>query len=581
MATVIDSLVVQLGLDPSNFNTEQKKAAADFLKTKKEAERQGKEIEEAGKRASEAFYGRLKRESLSFFAALAGAAGLKEFVSQITRADAATGRLARNLGLSSQTLSSWQMAAQRFGGTAEGLSGSFQSFSSSIQELRTTGNSSILPWMFRLQSLGGRQIDLNKSLDESFLDIGHDIHQISKTNPQLANFLGRQLGLDQGTINLLNRGDDALRKVLQDAKEFAPSREDVAAAKERQSDWNRLSQIFVKLGRTILTDFTPAIDAVLRLLERLGQWLTQFAQNNPRIAEGFTVLLGLFAGAKILTGIRTLLALKNALLGVAAAETAVTAGATGSGLAAILGSAGAVGAVAAGIFLGSTDSAGAGENEAKRQHDLAIRGRDPNGRPIGGGRIPHGNWWNGARYAHAVERLEKEAGLSPIGAKALVARWAFVESPNGPGSVNPTTGAFGIAQWLGYRRRKGIAGDTNFDDQLTHAINELNSSEGRASSALKSAKTPYDAARGASMYERAEGYNPTTGTDNFTAGIAGRLRNLRASAAARAGSSNSSQTHIGQITVHTQATDASGIARDIGKSLQKFPLAVNANYGPA
>lgn len=577
MATVIDSLVVQLGLDPSNFNTGQKKAAADFLKTKKEAERQGKEIEEAGKRASEAFYGRLKRESLSFFAALAGAVGLKEFVSQITRADAATGRLAHNLGLSSQTLSSWQMAAQRFGGTAEGLSGSFQSFSSSIQELRTTGNSSILPWMFRLQSLGGRQIDLNKSLDESFLDIGHDIHQISKTNPQLANFLGRQLGLDQGTINLLNRGDDALRKVLQDAKEFAPSREDVAAAKERQSDWNRLSQIFVKLGRTILTDFTPAIDAVLRLLARLGQWLTQFAQNNPRIAEGFTVLLGLFAGAKILTGIRTLIGLKNALLGVAAAETAVTAGATGGGLAALLGKLGAIGL--AGYALGKTlepTAAGGGEDEAARQRGMAARGLDPNGKPLGA----KGHWWNGSRYAHAVERLEKEAGLSPLGAKALVARWAFVESPNGPSSVNSSSGAFGIAQWLG-NRKNGVAGDTNFDDQLTHAIHELKSTESAAGSALRSASTPEAAARGASMYERAEGYNPATGRDNFTAGIAGRLRNLRASAASRSGTSNSSQTHIGQITVHTQATDASGIARDIGKSLQKFPLAVNANYGPA
>lgn len=579
MATVIDALVVELGLDPSGFTKGQKQAAEGLLKTKKEAERQGKEIEEAGKRASEAFYGRLKRESLSFFAALAGAVGLKEFISQITTADAATGRLARNLGLGVQSLSSWQLASQRLGGTAEGLGGSFQSFSNSIQELRNTGNTAILPWLFRLQSAGGRQIDLNKSLDESFLDIGHDLHAIAQTDPQRANFIGKQLGLDQGTINLLNQSDDALRKLLADAKKYAATPADTKAAQERQTEWSRLSQIFVALGRTLVTDFTPAMVALLQILERLGTWLNQFAQNNPVIAESFVILLGLFTGAKILGGIRTLLALKDALLGVAAAETAVTT-ASGGGLLALLGKLGTIGL--AGYALGKTlepTPAGEGEDEGKRQRDLAAQGLDPNGKPLTGA---GGHWWTPERYGHAVDRLQKEAGLSPLGAKALVARWAFVESPNGPGSVNSQSGAFGIGQWLG-NRKSGISGDTNFDDQLTHAIRELKSSEGRAGGVLRNAGTATDAARGASMYERAEGYNPATGTDNFTGSIAARLRNMRASAAASKSVSNSShaETHIGSITVHTQATDAKGIAQDIGKSLQRFPLAVNANYGPA
>ncbi len=120
-------------------------------------------------------------------------------------------------------------------------------------------------------------------------------------------------------------------------------------------------------------------------------------------------------------------------------------------------------------------------------------------------------WWNPDRQSHAVDVLMKEAGLTEDGAKALVARWKFVESAGGPNSVNPRSGAAGIAQGLG-SRRAGYTG--SFDDQLKNAARELNGAEGRAKRMLN---TPGMEATGASQFERAEGYNARTGEDNFTA----------------------------------------------------------------
>lgn len=128
---------------------------------------------------------------------------------------------------------------------------------------------------------------------------------------------------------------------------------------------------------------------------------------------------------------------------------------------------------------------------------------------------PLGGWWTPERVNHAIARLQAEAKLSEVGAAALVGRWASVEASGGPSSVNPTSGAFGIAQWLG-SRKEGIAGNTDFDAQLKHAIDELNSSERAAAEVLRNARTPDEGRRGASMYERAEGYNASTGRDNFT-----------------------------------------------------------------
>lgn len=143
----------------------------------------------------------------------------------------------------------------------------------------------------------------------------------------------------------------------------------------------------------------------------------------------------------------------------------------------------------------------------------------------GSGNPGVGGWWTKDRQQHAVDTLVK-GGVSELGARGLVARWAAVESSGGPTSVNPKSGAFGIAQWLTRDRLAGIKGNTDFDAQLAYVLKELNTTNGAALRKLNSAKTDFDAATGASMYERAEGYNPKTGVDNFTATTAAAMAKI-------------------------------------------------------
>jgi hypothetical protein len=133
----------------------------------------------------------------------------------------------------------------------------------------------------------------------------------------------------------------------------------------------------------------------------------------------------------------------------------------------------------------------------------------------GSGNLGKGSWWTPERQQEAVDHLVKNAGLTEIGAQGLVARWAGVESTQGgPHAVNPRGGAAGIAQWLGSRKRGFKMGD--FKSQLDKAAHELNTTEKRAGDILRKAQTPAQAAIGATVFERAEGYNARTGTDYFT-----------------------------------------------------------------
>ena len=136
-----------------------------------------------------------------------------------------------------------------------------------------------------------------------------------------------------------------------------------------------------------------------------------------------------------------------------------------------------------------------------------LGGRGGGGKPDFNGGIK--GFWTPERMAHAVDRLEKEAGLSHMGAAALVARWTR-EAPGGPSTVN-SIGATGINQALGTRRPAGYE-KMSFEQQLDYIIkNDIMSPDQRkALMTLRSASTPLQGSIGASQYERAEYYNGTT-----------------------------------------------------------------------
>lgn len=207
-------------------------------------------------------------------------------------------------------------------------------------------------------------------------------------------------------------------------------------------------------------------------------------------------------------------------------------------------------------------------------------------------------WWTAERQKFAYDYLRKNAELSDAGAKGLISRWVNVESRGGPSSANNIGGGhFGLAQWS-RSRGKSIWGNSDFTSQLALVAKELKSNEKAAGSRLRNAKTDTEGAIGASSFERAEGYNPSTGVDNWTGKTLAGMRGLdsvlaKGSAASFTGgsrfaaayhntgsSSSSNAVHInGPIVIHTQATDAKGISRDIGAHLSKMTLAAAANTG--
>lgn len=118
---------------------------------------------------------------------------------------------------------------------------------------------------------------------------------------------------------------------------------------------------------------------------------------------------------------------------------------------------------------------------------------------------------------HAMNRLVNELGIDPKAASGIVGGLMLESGGNttdiSPTAENPTSGSYGIGQWLGSRKDELMAfaeetgGDPNdLDTQISFLIHELKGSENGALQEILKAQSPDEAGRLADQfYERSEG----------------------------------------------------------------------------
>ena len=175
-------------------------------------------------------------------------------------------------------------------------------------------------------------------------------------------------------------------------------------------------------------------------------------------------------------------------------------------------------------------------------------------------------------------------GLSPNEAKGIVAN-LMRESNLSAGAVGDNGAAYGIAQWHKDRQKdfksfsgKDIQGSST-QEQLDFILHELNNKEKKAGDALHGAASPADAGwLFSKLYERpangdAEASLRAMAAAKLNLDMAGASSISAMSSGATLASANSpagpqsNSVTVQTLNVHTQATDADGIAAAIGSSL--------------
>ena len=268
MPTVIDSLTVELRLDTSQFERGRKEAGENLEQTKRKVEDQSRGVNDSLGKMSESFMG-VAKAALEMYGVVLSTQAIKRFTEDTTRANASLGRLGQNLATSPAQIYAWGRAAERLGGSADATAQSFQSLGDQIEAFHTQNQQ--LPMAFyQLEAATGKQIDKNHGLTKSFVDIAEALHILYQTDPQKADFFGRQLGIDAGTVNLMERLGAGIGKISDQIATMAPTQEQIDRSQKLQESWAKLAAASDSFGRSLVDVITPALiaasDATANLL---------------------------------------------------------------------------------------------------------------------------------------------------------------------------------------------------------------------------------------------------------------------------------------------------------------------------
>lgn len=284
MATIIDSLLVTLGLDSSEFDSKRSKVDKGLKSTGDEADKTGKKLKQSGKSGAEG-YETLTKSAAKFLAVIGGTMAVKRFIEQTIESSAALALLSRNLGESANTISAWSNAAELAGGSAEGLQGTMDMLSKSQTELQLTGQSGLIPYF---TALGVGLADVNgkaRPVNDILLDLSERFARMDRTT---ANNFGRMMGIDQGTMQLLLKGRSEVELMIARQKEYG------AVTKKQAEEGARLkfmmresTQTFVAFGRELLSKATPAIEKFFQVMADFGTW----AQNHQEFITTFLTII--------------------------------------------------------------------------------------------------------------------------------------------------------------------------------------------------------------------------------------------------------------------------------------------------
>lgn len=264
MATIIDSLVIELGLDPSKFTQGQKEAIDALRKMQEETEKSAKKIK-GGFADIDNILSKVTTSMLKFGAAALGARGIAELVTNLTRMNTEIGRSAELIGTSSEELSKWEGIAARAGGSAQEMRETFGTITRNISQVNVTGpNTDFFQWLRKL-GVNYRQFIDQKGQVNNMTGLLEAISGGMQTLPPGERQLASQaLGLGTQNTLLFGQGPQQIQQMLEDQKRInVVTEQQTENARKLNSQWEELKQSITNAANALYDGFHGAMSGAL------------------------------------------------------------------------------------------------------------------------------------------------------------------------------------------------------------------------------------------------------------------------------------------------------------------------------
>lgn len=280
-----------------------KEISAETEVTTQKADKMGNNFVEAGNRIIRAL------------APIAGVVALVNRTMNFASKAEEMSFLAQNTGLAAEKFQALAIAAENYGGSAEGIAGSLQGLNTNLNNMRFgRGGGGVedaaITYGINLYGKNGLA-----TADELLMNVAKRFESL---NSMQQIDLGQRLGLDEGTIRLLQTGVANVQAELERGRKYSLfTKEDIENSRKFERTMRDiklgLAQIFGVVARSLLPAFTWVGDKVSRFIDLIN--------GNASFIKGFFLAL---------SAILTVLAIKSGLaflpfIGAIALITAVSA----------------------------------------------------------------------------------------------------------------------------------------------------------------------------------------------------------------------------------------------------------------
>lgn len=280
-ATVIDALLITLGLDTSQFRKGQQEVSDDLKKQREDAKNTAKEMAEQGKKAA-SFFSSIKTELLALTGVTVTAGGLISFVKSTTSGLMDLSIQSKALGMSAKELDGWAKSAEAAGSSAEKITNVLKGFQDAKQGATfgdfTNPLYEVAPILRRLTG-----VEINTSKDDVPTIARKVFSALQKVkNPAMRRVLAERVGIDDATLQR-NQEGQFLPDVDRLTKSSGITDASTKGAKEFTAAW-------AELGQNLDTVKNQIYEGLIPTIRDLNGLLKEWSSGNVKSSSFFKEL---------------------------------------------------------------------------------------------------------------------------------------------------------------------------------------------------------------------------------------------------------------------------------------------------
>lgn len=284
-ATVIDALLITLGLDTSDFRKGQKDVSDDLKKQREDAKKTAKEMAEQGKKAA-SFFSSIKTELLALTGVTVTAGGLMSFVKSTTSGLMDLSIQSKALGMSAKELDGWAKSAEAAGSSAEKITNVLKGFQDAKQGATfgdfTNPLYEVAPILRRLTG-----VEINTSKDDVPTIARKVFSALQKVkNPAMRRVLAERVGIDDATLQR-NQEGQFLPDVDRLTKSSGITDASTKGAKEFTAAWAELNQSLETTKNQFYTFLIPYVRDFNVVLRDLSNWMKSHPEEMKQKVDAF------------------------------------------------------------------------------------------------------------------------------------------------------------------------------------------------------------------------------------------------------------------------------------------------------